>query len=275
MSDRPAKRFKSEGSFGSTVWSRKKRRLWSSGLGRRKFMKSVARTRGPLFASPEVKYWDYGLTAYTTLPQCSAVGLGGDVSCTPYFPTAPGPVRNGCCFAPVLGNDINNRIGRKCAVHKVRINGQVYVPTQLAQTDIDTPFIFRAILFVDKQSNGSQATLNDAFVNNYGINNSFSAINMPQSLSTLGRFKVLKDKKHVIQDFQLIGYPPALGQGGKLYNFKITHKFKKPLIVHFNNTTNGSYVDIVQNCILFNCLVNNNACVPSVQYFGRTVFTDV
>lgn len=271
------KKFKAERGGYVPIFSRKKRRLYSMGYGKRKFFKSVARSRGALFASPEIKYYDFGTTTLVNIPAASATTLGISVTTVPYFPPAAGPTPVGCCFAPVLGNDINQRIGRKCAVQKVRINGQVYVPTQVAQADSDSPVIVRGVLFVDKQANASQATLQDLFQTNANITNAYTSINVPQNLANLGRFRVLKDKKIKLDGYQLTGTAagPAIVQGGLVVPFKFHIKFKKPLIVHFNATNGGTYADIVENLIQVNFVANNTAAVPQVQYYGRVTYTDL
>lgn len=259
------------------IFSRKKRRLYSMGYGKRKFYKSVARTRGALFTSPEIKYFDFGTAEIVQVPAANITNLGTSVTTCPYWPAQAGPVAIGCCFAPKLGNDINNRIGRKCAIHKIRINGQLYCPTQTAQAEPDTPLVVRAVLFVDKQANSSQAKLNDIFSTETALTNAFSSINVAQSLSNLGRFRVLKDKKIIMGDFQITGTAagPALVQGGQLKNFKMHIKFKKPLIVHFNSTNGGTYADIVENSVNVNFVASNTASAPYVQYIGRVTYTDL
>ena len=57
MSSRATKRFKSEAAVFIPLKKKWRRRLWSKGLGWRKGFPSVARTRGPMFASPEIKYY--------------------------------------------------------------------------------------------------------------------------------------------------------------------------------------------------------------------------
>lgn len=264
-------------SSSSSVWSRKYRKAYSSGYGKRRFYKSVARTRGALFASPETKYFDFGLVGLTNIPSTGLTSLGTSVTTTPYFPPAAGPTAIGTCFAPVLGNDISNRIGRKVCVKKIRVNGTIYVATQTAQADTDTPVIVRGVLFIDKQSNSTQPTLNDVFQTNGNLNNAYSSINVPQNLATLGRFRILKDKKFKIGDYPITGTAagPAIVQGGKAVPFKFHVKFKKPLIIHFNATNGGTYADIVENSINLNFVSNNTAAVPQVQYYGRVTYTDV
>lgn len=242
---------------------------------KRKYKYAKRRYRGSLVPFPETKYFDFGLPGLTNLPATGATTLGSDVTTVPYWPTAAGPTAIGTCFAPILGNDINNRIGRKCSVKKIRVNGHIYVPTQVAQADSDTPVIVRAVLFVDKQANSTQPHLNDVFQTNTALTNAFSSINVPQNLATLGRFRVLKDKKIKLAGYQLTGAPPAVVQGGLVVPFKFHVKFKKPLIVHFNATNAGKFSDIVENSININFVANNTACVPQVQYYGRVSYSDV
>lgn len=240
-------------------------------LMRRKKYRGKGYRRGrrvPYSALAETKYFDF-LQNTISIPAASNTTLGTSVT------TAPLTV--GCCFAPTLGNDITNRIGRKCAVHKIRIQGSVVFNSQSAQNSFDNQQIVRLVLFIDKQANASQATLADVFQTNANLTSPSGAIHVPQNLATLGRFRVLKDKKMAFDSGNATGSPTAgdVIIGPMARNFKFSIKFRKPLIVHFNATNGGTYADIVENCIQFISVGAIVTATPSINYYGRVCYSDV
>lgn len=262
------KRRKTEAPYSQPLYRKKKR--YSMGYGSRKYYKSVARTRGALFASPEIKYFEFSSNGFITVPTANATNMGTSVTTV--------PLTSGCCFAPTLGNDITNRIGRKVAVKKISIRGTFAVTAVVNDLVADDINVVRYVLFIDKQANATQATLNDVFVTNAAWVSTIQSIKARQNLATLGRFKILKDKSIMLQnpnigeDFANANHIIKNGYGR---DFKITYRFKKPLIVDFNATNGGTYADIVNNCIQFIAVRNNAVTAVSVGYVGRVSFEDV
>lgn len=272
MSSRATKRFKSEAAVFIPLKKKWRRRLWSKGLGWRKGFPSVARTRGPMFASPEIKYYD-AVRNYIIIPAVGTQNLTADTS------TAP-PQGTLCC--PILGNDINNRVGRKINVRTIRINGQIYFPAQVGESSIDGPLVVRVIVLQDKQSNATLCTLLDSHQTNLISNSAITAINVPQNLATLGRFRVLKDKRYTMaDDLSMVGnYSTAtLGQAGQVINFKYNLKFKKHPTVHFNTKTDNVFDNIYSNnFVLYACATYSSTVPPAaayITYFSRASFYDV
>lgn len=248
---------------------RKKKGAYSLGYGRRKYYKSVPRTRGALFASPEIKYYDFVSNGSIGIPIAANTNLGADVTTT--------PLTSGTCFAPTLGNDINNRIGRRCAIMKIRIKGLVGCGVQAAFATADNFCKIRMVLFVDKQANAARATLQDVFQTNAAMTVPAQSIHVPQNLATLGRFRVLKDKFINLQNPGITGSPTAADciQNSMIRDFKISIKFKKPLYVDFNATNGGTFADIVRNSINIQFVTHNTALSPVASYYGRVSYTDV
>lgn len=172
-----------------------------------------------------------------------------------------------CLFAPVIGDDISNRMGRKIFVKKIRINGILNVGVQAAQGAGDAPAVVRIILYQDKQTNGSQSQGEDVIASGAGSD----AIDMFQNVANLGRFRVWKDKTFTLQN-------PNMGTDGvsTFATQGIARKFKMTIRpncwVNFNATNGGTVADIVDNS--FHLIANTPSAqlVPSLTYKVRTVF---
>lgn len=234
---------------------------------RRYYSRVAGRSAGALVTMPERKYYDSLL---------SAANVAGS---TNWQGTELVPLVKLTLCVPTQGSGISNRIGRKIAVHKIKVRG-VLVPTVLSdQADMVNPPSVRLLLVQDKQTNGSQmqgeeimqapATATTALTNT-----SF------QSLANFGRFRVLKDKQYTWAH-------NSSGTDGANTNsiashikpFKFTVNFRKPVIVHFNSQNGGAgdgdIGDIVDNSfhIIGNQQVGN--WTVTCSYNARTVFTDL
>lgn len=97
-----------------------------------------------------------------------------------------------------------------------------------------------------------------------------------QSLSNLGRFRVLKDK--MIK----LGMPYAGTDGastnsiipGQNIPFKLNFKFKNPVFMRFNATNGGSVADIIDNSFHLIGSLSNTPWTASISYQCRTSYTD-
>lgn len=249
------KRRKVESGFGAFQMRKKKYRYYKRG----------SRT----YQAPEIKYYDFISNGNIAVPVCGVTALGADLTTT--------PLTAGTCFAPVLGNDITNRIGRRCAVTKIRVKGQIGVAAQTAFPTPDNFCKVRMILFIDKQANATQPTLVQVFQTNAASISTPQAINVPQNLASLGRFRVLKDKFITLQNPGITGSPTAADciQNSLVKDFKISIKFRKPILVDFNATNGGTFADIVRNSINIQFVCHNNTLTPLVAYYGRIAYTDV
>lgn len=245
----------------------KKKRYYSMGYGKRKYYKSVPRSRGGLFASPEIKYFDF--QQFAQLPICSTTAMPNSVTTS--------PIGSGCCFAPTLGNDITNRIGRRCAIKKIKVRGAIICGSQTAQNISDFVSKCRVVLYVDKQANASRAALDVLFQSNAASTSQFTIISTFQNLASLGRFRILKDKFFQMQNSNMTGNPSSndVIQQGIMQNFKITVNFKKPLVVNFNATNGGTFADIVDNCVQILGVCADTQLQPFISYYGRCSFVDI
>lgn len=171
-----------------------------------------------------------------------------------------------CLFAPVIGDDIFNRMGRKIFVKKIRINATVKMPPETAQTAGNDGINIRIILFQDMQTNATQAT-GDLVIASGAAND---AINMFQSAINFGRFKVWKDKKIVMKPPDYSGLTTAFVSQGISRMFKLN--IKPNCWVNYNATNGGTVADVVDNSFHIIALRDSNSVLSTLEYKVRTVF---
>lgn len=234
---------------------------------------TVARTRG-WAASGEMKYFDCArlesmITGPTTswpaacrMDPLTTINLGAAAVATP-----------ACLFAPTVGSALNQRIGRKCHVKKVKIRGSFTIPQQAAQSAADGATKIRFILLVDTQTNAAQYTAADVI---NGGSDATSTLSAYQNPNGFGRFRILKDKTYSFSNLQLCGSPTAgdVIQAGATRPFKINHTFKKPLQVNFNATNGGTVADIVDNSLHILCGVDDTTYDTTLAYYTRVAYCE-
>lgn len=182
------------------------------------------------------------------------------------------PATQNCLFSPSTGDEYNTRDGRKVQVLGIKIKGLITVPGQTDQTGADDGAMVRLALVLDKQTNATQLNAEDVFG---GV--AVAAVNFAQfqNPAFFGRFKVLKDKTYVIQNPSTTYDGTNIEANGLVKAFKLSHKFRKPLIVHFNGTNGGTIADIIDNSLHLIGGANNVELVPNISYQVRTTFIDV
>jgi len=174
-----------------------------------------------------------------------------------------------CLFAPVQGDDITNRQGRKVFVKKLRIQGSLQIVTQTGQSTIDMPTTVRLILLCDKQTNGTQCTGDQVISSG---NNTF-ALKMFQSTANFGRFRIYKDKTWLVKQGATAndtGNTGGMVQGGVTIPFKMV--CSPNCWVNFNATNGGTVADIIDNS--FHLIGNSDNASGGVvmHYKVRTTF---
>lgn len=173
-----------------------------------------------------------------------------------------------CLFAPVIGDDITNRTGRRIFVKKIRISGFINIPAESAQTLGSEACNIRLILYQDKQTNGAQAQGEDVISS--GAAN--GATQMFQNLANLGRFRVWKEKRWNIGGLTLSGLSTAYVANGQVRSFKMS--IRPNCYVNYNATNGGTVADVVDNSFHIIAITNSaTGMTPSIQYKVRTVFT--
>lgn len=238
---------------------KRRTRDWDKNRGPRKGARFAYQNRprqgipATLRPSSEIKYFDTELEN-KTLIECGT----GFASSHSLDPTTGGT--RGTLFYPKLGNDINNRIGKKVRILSIRMNGVLRYTQTTGLSSIAGDSNCRIVLVVNKQTNGITAAPGEVIQS--GPTTTVGGMNQFQNLNYLGKYRVLKDKRFVVSDPQYIGTTGAgtVDNSGTIRNFKLSHKFRKPFIVHFNSGTAETVADVVQN---------------SLHLFGGVHFTDI
>jgi len=223
---------------------------------------TVPRSRG-VYATGEMKYFDTEATALTIAGSTNWTG-------TEYAPNVGTP---NTFFAPTTGSAINQRIGRKVKVYKIRVHGNLYSAEQTNQTTADIATNVRILLVQDCQTNGAQAQGEDimAAATTGSALNQFNAF---QSLASLGRFKVLKDKIFTFGPPTITYDGTNLEQFGQVKSFKFDVKFRNPVEVNFNATNGGTISDIVDNSWCIYATVSTGAVATSLYYSARVYYKE-
>jgi len=240
----------------------------------RKGYQSVARTRGAAVQG-EMKYFDCdrsatALTAVTTTwPAGTAFDPGTTIDLGAAAVATPA-----CLAAPTVGAALNQRVGRKITVRKIKVHGTVAVPAQAAQAGGDAASKIRLVLVQDCQTNAAQMTGAQLFRD---ATEAATTIQSFQNPNNFGRFRVLKDKIIQIGNLNLAGSPTTADviQNGTKLNFKFAVNFKKPVEVHFNATNGGTVADIVDNSFHIIAGCDSTAVGPTLAYYSRVCYKDV
>lgn len=235
---------------------------------------SVARARGAAVTG-EMKYFDCEKTgtAVAAVTTTWVAGTMQDPNTTINLGSAA--VANPLALVvPTVGAGLNQRVGRKITVRKIKIHGTVDVAQQAAQAAADGACKIRLVLVQDCQTNAAQMTGAQLF-NDAG--QASTTINAFQNPNNFGRFRVLKDKMLTLSNLNLTGSPTTADviQAAMKYQFKFAVNFKKPVEVHFNATNGGTVADIVDHSFHFLAGCDNTAYAPTLSYYSRVCYKDV
>lgn len=242
---------------GSGVTKRPKKKAKT-----RKGYSSVARTRGAAVIG-EMKYID--ISANVTAIPASANWAGTNMDNTTTL----------CLHGiPAVGAALNQRIGKKIKVLKLKIHGAVLTPGLAASGAPLDACLIRLIIFQDMQTNATQAT-GPQLMTNLGLA-SFNPLSF-QNTDNFGRFRVLKDKFITLQDPNF-GFDVAAGTNridqGLIKYFKCNLKFKKPIEIQFNSTNGGTVADIVNNSFHIVATCNNDELGPNLYWTCRMCYKE-
>lgn len=233
---------------------------------------SVQRARGAAVQG-EMKYFDTekqstAIAACTTtwvagtmMDPTTTINLGDAAIATPQ-----------CLFAPKVSAALNGRIGRKCKVFSIKIRGYIFVTTQAAQAAADPMSIIRLMLVLDKQTNATQMT-GAQLINDAGA--AGTTLNAFQNPNNFGRFNVLKQK--IIPVGNPGGFNDAATTGatnGISKPFKMTFKFRSPIVVNFNATNGGTVADIIDNSFHIVAGCDNTNLAPTLIYYSRVCYKE-
>jgi len=235
---------------------------------------SVARTRGAAVQG-EMKYFDCDAVGIPLALSGASWPAGAMVDPLTTINLGSAAVLNPLSLCvPTVGAALNQRVGRKITIRKIKVHGTVSVATQSAQTTADQACKIRLVLVQDLQTNAAQMTAAQLFNNASGAS---TGINSFQNPNNFGRFRVLKDKMITLSNLNLAGDPavPNVIQAGARINFKFAVTFKVPVQVHFNATNGGTVADIVDNSFHIVAAADNIAYAPELAYYSRVCYKDV
>lgn len=220
----------------------------------------VPRTMGP-FSVSESKYFDSYISD-TSLPEGTA-----------WTGTELDPAAN-TLFAPVEGSDINNRIGRKVSVYKISIRGVIYQTPLQDGTDPLSTAANRLILYMDTQTNGTQAQGED-LMGTPGAATTQLTFCTFQNLANVGRFRVLRDI--ILRPAPTVTTTDGANTTAETWShvpFKMNVRFRKPIIVKFNATNGGTVGDIVDNSFHIIGQRSTSDGTGKISYQCRTYYKD-
>lgn len=239
----------------------KKPRFTSSTVKRAPYnnYKFTARSFGNPLAISERKYFDSELSA-SAIVAVTTSWAGSELD--------PATLS---LFNPINGTDFNNRVGRKLQVKSLKIRGFINVAAQTNQAAVDSSALIRCLLVMDKQTNAAQ--LNGEDVISSGAASVATA--MFQNPAFFGRFRVMKDKRWVIQNPSVSWDGTNIEQAGLIKPFEWIVKFRKPLYVHYNGTNGGTVADVIDHSFHLIAGTTNTDLAPTMSYKCRTTFIDV
>lgn len=153
------------------------------------------------------------------------------------------------------GTSASTRVGNKVMMRSIQLNVTARV---IAGTGVDQ--VVRWGVVLDRQANGAAPT----YVGIMSTNNVWGFRN----LENRKRFKLLIDKQHLLN---------ATAEPGSGRHYKIYMKFRRPIIVEFNNGVAGTIADIISNSLyLYGCGTEAVGSTASALYgYCRIRYTDM
>jgi len=260
----------------------------------RKGYSVVPRTTGAMGMGPEMKYYDAfaGASSIANLTGGTPSFAGSN------FTNVYDPFHT--LFCPKQGAGINERVGRKVAIHTMRMRITVIMDVF---SDSETgpnlvlppaPMHYRYLLVQDTQTNSLAFDGTDVLaptLQSGTLNDPSAYLMCHQNLSSLGRFIVRKDKHFYMQVSDLANQTPVSVTNDAFTNtntsqssaqartHKINLKFSPPIIVHFNGANGGDLGDIIDNSfalVIASASISNGQARPlEANYICRTGYTDV
>jgi len=221
---------------------------------------TVPRTRG-VYAKGEMKYADREQTAIAipAAPTWAGTELEDTQLCVH--------------SVPMVGAGIGQRVGKKIDVYSLKIRGTVSIPKQANQTALDNAACCRLVLFMDQQTNSTQAQGEQVMDGDFNGGGG-GGVRTFQQINNFGRFKVLKDVIINLEDPNSAWDGTNMEQNGKIRYFKWFIKFKKPLRMTFNDTNGGTVADLSTVSMHLIGTTTSADLVPTLEYCCRMCYKD-
>lgn len=171
-------------------------------------------------------------------------------------------------FVP-LGDDINQRTGRKIAINNIRIHITLLWEQAVQLTlGLYNPSV-RLILAIDQNCQG--LVPNTTPDTRLLTANGFWSF---MSNNAFGKYRVLMDKTYNSDTGIAVG-TPNLSTFGGVKSFKMKHKFATPMIVNYNNNAAADVRQVIDNN-LFIMGMSERALNPvRISYVARIAYTDL
>lgn len=239
----------------------KKRKFNSPSKGHgsyRSFAANNKRTGG--YMGKELKFFD------NFLAEAAIAGTVSDMTDGEADPTT-----EGCLFSPSIGSAVQNRDGRKVFMKSVFVTGNIRVPPQDAQTQMDSGLIVFLALVLDKQTNNAQLDSESVYIN--PNNQSPSVANPLRNLLNSARFRVLDTVRiDSLQNLNAgVEAADTIDIQGKMANFVL--KAQLDITTLFNSGV-GTVADIVDNSLHVLAYATHALPAATIAYNCRTRFTD-
>lgn len=232
----------------------------------RKVPRKVARPR--LDVSPFSSMFQSEIKYFDSLLDDTAVATSMD-----WTGTELDPATLNTLFAPTEGSGISNRVGRKVMVKGIRIRGILKYVNEINLTLGVEPTTIRLIMFMDQQTNGTQAQGEQLMQPPATADADLVTLSM-MNLGSLGRFRVLKDTTLTVQNPNTTYDGTNIETNGLNRTFKWNVSFKNPIEINFNATNGGTVADIVDNSFHIIAAKGETTSNLILSYYCRTSYID-
>lgn len=202
----------------------------------RQLARQMVNQRTAGFVGMEIKFWD--LAASNQAPGNNGNMTGGAID----------PATTDCLNSPDVGNNQNQRIGRKINMKNLTVKGMIKWNSSAADTTpISVPPVMIAIV-LDTQNNSSTGLSSSQVFQNPG-NLSDLVANPLRNLEYTSRYKVLWKRVYAPQmsTTSIAGTPNLYPHAGLRVPFNIFLNLKNMAVLF--NTENGNSTDITDNAI--------------------------
>lgn len=169
-----------------------------------------------------------------------------------------------CLFAPTMGTGESNREGRKAIMKKVQINGYVYRAQASDQADVRQSSIVKIALVLDQQTNATQLSAEDVYVDADNVECQFRELEYAQ------RFRVLWSTQLTLGDtVAATDGANTCSITGSLKPFSVYKTINIPVSFVANG---GNVADIMDNSLHVIAVTSAPATTDYIVYQSRVRF---
>jgi len=182
-------------------------------------------------------------------------------------------------FIPIVGDNIDQRDGRKVTIHKIKIRGLIRCPPQdgVGTLNADDATTVRIIYSFDEESVGASSAGN-LLIRDPQASNQYLANIQMQNIDNAGKFRVIWDQSFKLENPNNFATGVAAGniyQYGLEIPFEKTIKFAKPVeVVFYKDTNAGTYADILKNNLQVHAHATSIQLAPALYLSTRTYYKE-